>query len=56
MTHETLPTHDSGNEPRDSHVVRLVISWLWVGVPLAWGVWQTIIKSLPLFESLGPPR
>jgi hypothetical protein len=30
---------------------RLVLSWLWVGLPLAWGVWQTAIKSLPLFDS-----
>jgi hypothetical protein len=32
----------------------LVIAWTWVGVPLAWGVWQTVIKSLPLFESFRP--
>ncbi len=28
----------------------LVISWLWVGVPLAWGVWRTLQTSLALFE------
>jgi hypothetical protein len=31
--------------------LRLLISWLWVGLPLGWGVWQTAIKSLPLFDS-----
>jgi len=28
----------------------LAIAWLWVGIPLAWGVYQTIKKSLPLFQ------
>ncbi len=28
----------------------LVFRWLWVGVPLTWGVWKTVEKSLPLFE------
>lgn len=57
MTHEPLSMNSPSDQPHaDSHVVRLIISWLWVGVPLAWGVWQTIIKSLPLFESLVPPQ
>lgn len=28
----------------------LVIAWLWVGIPLLWGVYQTLMKSLPLFR------
>jgi len=28
----------------------LVFSWLWVGLPLAWGVWQVFRKSLDLFR------
>jgi MFS family permease len=28
----------------------LVVAWVWVGVPLAWGVWNTIEKSLALFR------
>ncbi len=27
------------------------IGWLWVGIPLATGVYLSIVKSLPLFES-----
>lgn len=34
-----------------SSKLQLLASWLWVGLPLAWGVWQTIVKSLPLFSS-----
>jgi hypothetical protein len=30
-------------------IIRL-LCWTWVGVPLAWGVWQTVVKSLALFE------
>jgi hypothetical protein len=29
---------------------RIAISWLVVGIPLAWGVSQTFIKSLALFH------
>jgi hypothetical protein len=29
--------------------LRLLCSWLVVGVPLAWGIWETLQKSLPLF-------
>lgn len=31
-------------------VLRLVISWAIVGVPLLWGVYQTFIKALALFR------
>jgi hypothetical protein len=29
---------------------RLIVSWLWVGVPLVWGVWETLHTSLALFR------
>ncbi|WP_310394824.1 hypothetical protein [Hymenobacter sp.] len=28
----------------------LVLAWLFVGIPLAWGVSQTFIKALALFK------
>ena len=28
----------------------VALAWLLVGVPLAWGVYQTFIKSLALFQ------
>jgi hypothetical protein len=28
----------------------LIFEWLFVGLPLAWGVTQTIMKSLALFH------
>ena len=29
---------------------KLVMSWLWVGIPLAWGIFATVVKSLALFK------
>jgi len=38
---------------RKSSAALLLISWVFVGVPAAWGVSQTVIKSLALFS---PPE
>lgn len=27
----------------------LLIAWTWIAVPLGWGVYQSVQKSLPLF-------
>ncbi len=32
-------------------LVWLLVSWLWVGAPLAFGVWQTLMKSAMLFQA-----
>jgi hypothetical protein len=32
--------------------LKLVIVWLWIGIPLAWGVYQSVKKSAPLFGDL----
>ena len=37
-------------ESGKSSPVALVLAWLAVGVPLAWGVSQTIVKSMALFR------
>jgi len=39
----------SSNPPTQS-VGLLIFAWLFVGVPLAWGVTQTIMKSMALFH------
>jgi hypothetical protein len=28
--------------------IKLVIAWTWVALPLGWGVYQSVQKSLPL--------
>ena len=41
-------------DPEPTHVAGgtgfVIFSWLWVGLPLAWGVYQTILKSMALFN------
>ena len=44
-----MPNDD--RHPRSTGlVIRLVVAWALVGVPLAWGVWQVFKKSLDLFR------
>ena len=31
-------------------VARLAIYWFIVGIPLAWGVWKTLVKLPALFQ------
>ena len=35
--------------------IKLILVWLWVGIPLAWGVYQSVKKSAPLFSSAPAP-
>ena len=35
---------------RPSQVVALLLSWTAVGIPLAWGVAETLRKALALFQ------
>jgi len=42
------------NEPRTQSPAWLVaLAWLLVALPLGWGLYQSILKSKPLF--MGPP-
>jgi hypothetical protein len=41
---ESNATTDSGN------TVKLVLAWLWVGIPLAWGVYMTLGNAIKLFQ------
>ena len=36
------------------NAIRLLIVWLWVAIPLGWGVKKSVEKSLPLF-GMGKP-
>jgi hypothetical protein len=37
-------TGDSGN------ALKLILAWTFVGVPLLWGVWNTLMAALQLFK------
>lgn len=36
--------------------VRVIAAWTVVTIPLAWGVYQTVVKSLPLFRAVEATR
>lgn len=36
--------------PQDSSTTMLVLAWLWVGIPLAWGISVTISNAAKLFQ------
>jgi hypothetical protein len=46
----TATQTDSAAERPAGEWVLLIFSWLWVGIPLAWGVWETARSSLALFQ------
>lgn len=37
-------------ENQPTNPVLLVVFWLYVGIPLAWGVWSTLQKATALFH------
>ncbi|WP_185816803.1 MFS transporter small subunit [Hymenobacter metallilatus] len=43
-------TSASSPEATSSSTGSVVIAWLFVGIPLLWGVSQTFIKALALFK------
>ncbi len=36
--------------PSDSNTTFLVVAWLWVGIPLIWGVAVTLNNAMKLFQ------
>ena len=44
------PVEVAAPESAGSHSLGLWVSWLVVGTPLAWGIWETLKKSLALFH------
>jgi hypothetical protein len=40
----------SNENPTGTTVLQLVLAWGFVGIPLAWGVAQTIANAMKLFQ------
>jgi hypothetical protein len=36
---------------KKDYTVQLILAWLLVGIPLIWGVWNTLMNAMQLFES-----
>jgi hypothetical protein len=34
--------------------LRIALAWIVVAIPLCWGVYESVVKSLPLFRLAGP--
>ncbi len=39
--------------PVPSDRLKLLIYWTMIGIPLIWGVFQTVVKALKLYQSGG---
>jgi hypothetical protein len=40
----------SVQQPPRSGWIAVAISWTLVGIPLAWGIWKTLVKAAILFK------
>lgn len=45
---ETTPHHDTLTHSTTNPLM-IVAAWVLVGVPLAYGLWQTLVKAAQLF-------
>jgi hypothetical protein len=50
MTTMPRSSKQPGENPPARPTGLLIFAWLFVGIPLAWGVTQTLIKSMALFH------
>lgn len=39
----------SQQEVEKTPVIMIALAWLFVSIPLMWGIYQVVLKSLPLF-------
>ncbi len=56
MSHP-VETHDSPQDPSGTPTTPgflIALAWLFVGIPGAWGVSQTVSKSMALFNAPPP--
>jgi hypothetical protein len=45
-----MPEIDSPAQSRSGQWGLVALAWLLVGVPLLWGVWNTLLKAAALFR------
>ncbi|HEY4438845.1 MAG TPA: hypothetical protein VGN14_00220 [Candidatus Elarobacter sp.] len=36
--------------PPSSATMQVTLGWIWVGIPLAWGIYQTLLNVIKLFQ------
>jgi hypothetical protein len=42
--------YSTSGDAKPTNPVLMVIFWLYVGIPLAWGIWSTLQKAMALFR------
>jgi hypothetical protein len=42
--------HEPGGETGQGGWAIVALAWILVGVPLLWGVWNTLVKAAALFK------
>jgi hypothetical protein len=42
--------HEAGSEGGQGGWAVVALAWILVGVPLLWGVWNTLVKAAALFK------
>ncbi|MFF2527126.1 MFS transporter small subunit [Streptomyces liangshanensis] len=45
----TTSPASSGTAPEPRRTGLIVLAWLWVGIPLAYGVYELVLKAAQLF-------
>ena len=45
-----MTTANAESGPHSTNVIKLALAWMAVGVPLLWGVVQTLTKAMALFR------
>ncbi len=50
MRETDVRSPDQNDAANSTSPLLLAFAWLWVGIPLMWGLYQTIQKSLVLFK------
>jgi hypothetical protein len=42
--------YSTSDDAKPTNPALIVVFWLYVGIPLAWGVWSTLQKAMALFQ------
>lgn len=40
----------AADKPKATPVARVLLFWLYVTIPLTWGIWSTLKKAMALFN------
>jgi len=41
-------------DAKKDYTVQVILAWLLVGIPLIWGVWNTLLSAMQLFAATPP--